>query len=169
MSVGGVFTLCTGWDHVRKDDLCETSILGLLVNPDDHSPPSLPAFGRGSDFAALLRYGVVGATQNALMYGVTLLAIWAGLKAWQTTAILYPIATGISFAINRNWSFGGRAHRRTTLYKYVFLYTAMYPASIGLNWMQEHAGVPSGLASLNTFVVAVVVMFLAMNYWVFRK
>ena len=139
-----------------------------MANPDDKGRPEAFLARRG-DLGALLRYGVVGVAQNGLIYAVTLLLIRLGLKAWQASLILYPIATVISFAANRSWSFGDRTHRGTTFPKYLILYVAVYPAAVMLNWVQEHAGVPSWLASLITLVAGAVGMFLALNRWVFRK
>ena len=124
---------------------------------------------RHGDVLALLRYGVVGVAQNGVADAVSLLLIWLGLKAWQTTVIIYPIATVISLAANRSWSFGDRARRGATIHRYVFLYVALYPAAMALNWVQEHADVPSWLASLITILAGAMAMFLALNYWVFRK
>lgn len=121
------------------------------------------------ELRALIRYGAVGIAQNLLMYAITLGFIWWGLKAWQVTALLYPIATTISFAANRSWSFDDRVRRRGDFLRYVAVYVAVYPAAIALNWIQETAGVPSWLASLVTLVAGAVAIFCALNYWVFRK
>jgi putative flippase GtrA len=125
--------------------------------------------GRRNDVGALLRYGAVGVAQNGAVYAVTLVLIWMGLKAWQAALILYPIATLISFAANRSWSFGGRSRQSQQLRKYLFLYVGVYPCAVALNWVQEQAGVPSWLASLTTLLMGAAGMFLALNYWVFRK
>jgi putative flippase GtrA len=140
-----------------------------LVNPQGPARLSLLALARHGDVRALLRYGVVGVAQNGLVYAFALGLIWAGLKAWQAALILYPLATAVSFAANRGWSFGDRAREPAQLRKYVFLYVAVYPCAVALNWVQEHMGVPSWLASLVTLIAGAVGMFLALNFWVFRK
>lgn len=121
------------------------------------------------DIGALARYGVVGVAQNGAIYAVTLMLIWLGLKAWQAALILYPVAALVSFAANRAWSFGDRARHGAQFRKYVFVYVAVYPCAVALNWAQEHAGVPSWLASLITLLIGAAGMFLALNYWVFRR
>jgi len=138
------------------------------VDFDRQARPSLIALVRRGDLGALVRYGVVGVAQNGLAYAVTLVLIWLGLKAWQATLILYPVAAILSFAANRAWSFGNRARHGAQFRKYVFLYVAVYPCAVALNWIQERSGVPSWLASLLSLAVASVGMFLALNYWVFR-
>ncbi len=125
--------------------------------------------GKKDELRALIRYGAVGVAQNLAMYAITLGFIWAGLKAWQVTALLYPIATTISFAANRSWSFEDRVRRRGDFLRYVGVYVAVYPAAIALNWAQETAGVPSWIASLFTLIIGAIVIFFALNYWVFRK
>src|SRR6202012_1719533 len=122
-----------------------------------------------NELRALIRYGAVGIAQNLAMYAVTLGFIWAGLKAWQVTALLYPVATAISFIANRSWSFEDRTRRRGDFLRYVAVYVAVYPAAIALNWVQETASVPSWMASLITLIIGAIVIFLALNYWVFRK
>jgi putative flippase GtrA len=136
---------------------------------DRQARPSLMAMVRHGDLKALARYGMVGVAQNGLAYAATLVLIWLGLKAWQATLILYPVATVLSFIANRAWSFGDRARHGAQFRKYVFLYVAVYPCAVALNWIQEWAGVPSWLASLVTLLAAAAGMFWALNYWVFRK
>lgn len=135
---------------------------------DRQARPSLIAFVRHRDLRALVRYGLVGVGQNGLAYILILLLIWLGLKAWQATLILYPIAAVISFGANRAWAFGDRARHRTQFRKYVFLYVAVYPCAVALNWIQEGAGAPSWLAGLVSLAIASLGLFLALNYWVFR-
>lgn len=121
------------------------------------------------ELRALIRYGAVGVAQNLATYAIMLGFIWAGLKAWQVTALLYPIATTISFVANRSWSFEDRARRRGDFFRYVGVYIAVYPAAIALNWVQESMGIPSWMASLITLIIGAIMIFFALNYWVFRK
>jgi putative flippase GtrA len=124
---------------------------------------------RHGDLRALIRFGTVGAAQNGLAYAVTLLLIWMGLKAWQAALILYPVAALLSFAANRAWAFSDRARHGAQFRRYVLLYVAVYPCAVALNWIQERMAVPSWLASLTTLLAAAAGMFMALNYWVFRK
>jgi putative flippase GtrA len=124
---------------------------------------------RPSSLVSLLRYVLVGLTQNGLFYIAMLLLLWCGLRAWQATIILYPVAVLISFLINRRWSFAGRKMSGEQLHRYVFVYVAAYFSTIFLNWAQEKAGVPAWLAVLITMAIMVGVIFAALNWWVFRE
>jgi putative flippase GtrA len=124
---------------------------------------------RSSNLVSLQRYVLVGLTQNGLFYGAMLLLFWCGLRAWQATIILYPVAVLISFLVNRHWSFGQREMHGRALHRYIAVYIGAYFSAIFLNWIQEHGGVPSWLASLITMAIMVGVIFAALNWWVFRE
>jgi putative flippase GtrA len=116
-----------------------------------------------------VRYATIGVAQNAFFYALTLLFLTQGWAAWQATVILYPIAVTISFALNRSWSFAAHGRSWSQLRNYAAVYVLAYPITIFLNWVQEHAGVPSWLASLVTLVASAVAIFLALRLWVFRS
>jgi putative flippase GtrA len=122
-----------------------------------------------SDRGAFVRYAIVGVAQNATFYGLALILIYRGFAAWQATAILFPIAVGTSFLLNRSWSFAGRQRTSAAFQKYFLVYAAAYPVSIVMTWAQERAGVPSWLASLITLFVSAAGIFLALNLWVFGR
>lgn len=124
-------------------------------------------FAIPADAKPFLRFATVGAAQNAAFYGLGLVMLWLGLRAWQVTAVSYPAATLVSFLANRRWSFARRARGPKSLQKYVILYTAMYPAAVATTRLQELIGLPGWLATLNTMVAAVFVLFISMNFWVF--
>jgi putative flippase GtrA len=121
------------------------------------------------DFASFRRYAVVGILNNAGAYAFGLLLLALGLTAWQSIALMYPVATTVSFYANRRWSFGARPIERSQFPKYVCVYAVVYPAAIALTWWQEHMGIPSWLATLGTMGAAVMGIFLALNCWVFPR
>ena len=123
---------------------------------------------RSESFASLLKYIVVGITQNGVFYAMMLLLSWCGMAAWQASAILYPVAVLISFFLNRHWSFADREMDASQLHKYMTVYLVTYFVTIFLNWIQEREGIPSWLAILVTMAIAVGGVFVALNYWVFR-
>jgi|SRR6185312_1669027 len=124
---------------------------------------------RSDDFAAFARYAVVGAAQNAFFYGLILIAVSFHFRAWQAILLTYPVAVAASFAANRFWSFASRRRTPREIRKYLLLYAATYPLAVSMTWAQEHAGVPSWLASLNTVMIAAAGVFFLLNYWVFPK
>lgn len=124
---------------------------------------------RSDDFAAFVRYAVVGVGQNAFFYGLMLAAVSVNFRAWQAILIVYPIAVASSFVANRLWSFAGRKRTPREFQKYLLVYAIVYPAAVVLTLVQEQAGVPSWLASLITLSAAAIGIFLALKYWVFGK
>lgn len=124
---------------------------------------------RRAEVLVFAKYAVVGGTQNALFYGLSLGLIWLKFAAWQALALLYPLAVTVSFLANRSWSFGNRGRSRRQFRNYVLIYIIAYPLSIFFTWLQERLGVASWLASLVTMVVSACVIFLTLNYWVFSK
>ena len=117
---------------------------------------------------AFLRYAIVGLVQNGLFYAISLVLIFLGLAAWQAVAVFYPLAVAISFTANRSWSFADRGDQRGRFFRYAAIYAAAYPVSVFATWAQESAGVPSWAASLITMISAAVIIFIALNLWVFR-
>lgn len=122
---------------------------------------------RGAGFTTLIRYGLVGVGQNGLGYAALLGLIFLGLKAWQATIIVYPIAATISFLAHRSISFRVAAAPRQRA-RFAVVYAAMYLFAVGFAWLQEHLGVPGWAASLTTMVCAAVIMFALLRWWVFR-
>jgi putative flippase GtrA len=121
------------------------------------------------NFAAFIRYAIVGIAQNSVFYGLTLVALYMRFAAWQATLFLYPIAVVFSFVANRIWSFGGRKLTPLAFKKYLLVYAITYPIAVVLTWAQEQAGIPSWLASLITLLTAVGAIFLVLNFWVFDR
>ncbi len=117
---------------------------------------------------SLIRYAVVGLTQNAAFYGLSLLLIWHGWFAWQASALLTPIAIAATFVANRSWTFTGHGRNPGQFSRYVAVYSAAYLFTVGFNWVQEMSGVPSWLAALVSMIVTAVGIYLALNFWVFR-
>jgi putative flippase GtrA len=120
-----------------------------------------------ADARSFLRYATVGVAQNAAFYGMGLILLWIGLRAWQVTAVSYPAATLISFVANRRWTFTQRMRDPKSLQKYILVYTAVYPAAVAATRLQELFGLPGWLAILNTTIAAVFGLFLLLNHWVF--
>lgn len=117
----------------------------------------------------MLRYAVVGVAQNALFYGLSLLLISHGWFAWQAATVLTPIAILATFVANRSWTFFQTLPVPGQFQRYVAVYGLGYIFTVGFNWVQEAAGVPSWLAALVSLFVTAVGIYLALNFWVFRN
>jgi putative flippase GtrA len=117
---------------------------------------------------AFIRYAIIGVLQNAAFYSVLLVLISFGWYAWQALIVVTPIATAVTFWANRAWTFSGRARNKGQILRYLLVYLLNYIFSIFLALAQETLGVPSWLASLNIVILAVISIYLALNFWVFR-
>lgn len=146
------------------------SLLGMIIPMRDTLFVTRPRWRslRRHDLISLSRAVVVGLLQNGFFYGVTLLLLLAGWKAWQAAIVCYPAGVLASFLANRHWSFAQREYRPGQFSRYLILYALIYPTTVGLNWLQETHGVPSWLASLITMATLTLVMLAALNFWVFH-
>lgn len=124
---------------------------------------------RDRDMASFSKAVAVGLCQNATFYGVTLLLLWMGWAAWEATMLCYPIGVLGSFLANRYWSFARRPRDVGQLLRYAALYVGIYPVAVGLNWIQENAGIASWLASLLTMAMVAPLMLAALGFWVFSE
>lgn len=116
---------------------------------------------------AFLRYAVVGATQNLVLYLASLGLVALGWTGWQALALMYPIAVCLTFLVNKVWSFEGSAVREAQFRRYVATYLAAYPVSVGLLWVLEAMGLPTWFATLATIGAIAAGLFLILNFLVF--
>lgn len=152
----------------RKQIACYATsrvLLGMVM-----AKVSPKHFGRSlsQDVLPFARYVVIGLSQNAFFYVAGLVLIRFGLSGGSAIAVLYPVATTVSFVANRRWSFGQRRRTPAALGRYVAVYVLAYPAAILLTRTQEMFGVPAWLALLATMGVLLFAIFAALNLWVFR-
>jgi putative flippase GtrA len=124
----------------------------------------------GNDtLGALFRYGVVGIGQNLVAYAATLGLMAAGLAAWQATAVVYPLATLMSFVANKLWSFQKRPKSTGQFIRFVTAYILVYPIATGITWGLVAAGVDPRLATLASIGGSAVILFIVLTLWVFPK
>jgi len=117
---------------------------------------------------ALLKFGVIGILINGMFFLVALWQLDIGFTPWMVNAVNYPIAVALSFLSNRSWAFSGRGSRHGMLLKYVFVYAVGYVgctlAAAGL----ETLNVPDIAVLIITLFGTAILLFLALNFWVFR-
>lgn len=113
------------------------------------------------------RFGIVGITQNATCYALTLALIWAGLTAWQAILILNPIAVAVTFFVHRNWSFSGTS-AKGQWWKYTAIYILAYIYAVLFTWAQESAGIPPWLTVIFTTITAAGAIYVSLRLFVFR-
>jgi putative flippase GtrA len=120
-----------------------------------------------SFLAALWRYGVVGAGQNAVAYLASLALLALGLGSVQSMAIVVPLAALASFLINRAWTFRTRSARVIRLGRYLIAWALVYPFALFVAGAATHLQAPGWIANLAAIIAAAGPLFLAMRYWVF--
>lgn len=113
-----------------------------------------------------LRFGIVGLAQNATCYALTLVLIWAGLKAWQAVLILNPIAVAVTFFVHRSWSFSGTS-AKGQWWKYTAIYVIAYIYAVLFTWALESAGIPPWLTVIVTTITAAGAIYGSLRLFVF--
>jgi len=119
----------------------------------------------------LIRYGIVGAISNGLLYllyvGLTLLLSLAPLLA---STIVFAIGIGVTYIGNALWAFDRPKSHGYSLPRYVLTYFSGFCVQIGvLSGLISVFGMPHLIAQLIGMGAAAVTIFLLLNLWVFRN
>lgn len=119
---------------------------------------------------AVLRFGVVGVTQNAVNLGIFTAGLWAGLDYVLAAILAAIVAVNLGFALNRLWTFGARGGGR--LVGHALRYVAVYVVALAIGVAILIALVERvGLAPVEGQLVAIGVVapasFVAQRTWVF--
>lgn len=119
---------------------------------------------------AVLRFGVVGVTQNAVNLGIFTVGIWAGLAYVPAAIIAAIVAVNLGFALNRLWTFGATGGGRLVGHavRYVVVYVAALAIGIAiLVALVELVGLTPVEGQLIAIGVVAPASFLAQRMWVF--
>jgi putative flippase GtrA len=124
----------------------------------------------GNSMRQLVRYGLVGAASNALLYGIYLLITYFGVEPKRAMTILYIVGALMGFFGHRKWTFthqgallgsGARyfiAHSLGYLLNFLLLLIFVDKLGYSHQWVQAIA----------IFVVAGF-LFVVFRYFVFPK
>jgi putative flippase GtrA len=118
---------------------------------------------------ALVRLVLVSAVQNGFFYLLALGELQIGFEGWQTFALNYPLAVGISFLSNRTWVFAGRDRPKGQFVRYLTVYVVAYIGSMVCAAGLEALGISPALAVFFTMFPNAIGLFLALNLWVFPQ
>lgn len=125
-----------------------------------------PASGRGS----AVRFLVVGASNNAAMYGLFIVLSLLGVGAIPAATITYVLGMGVSFFFHRRWTFRHSGHPASAAVRFLVANVAGYLLNIALLWFFVHQlDLPQIPVQFGAIAVVAVLLFVLMRTWVFRE
>lgn len=118
----------------------------------------------------LIRYGLVGAATNLVMYAVYLLITYLGVEHKKTMTLLYIIGASIGFIGHRKWSFAHTGNASKAIVRYTIAHLSGYL----LNWMilfvcVDQLGYAHQLVQGVTIFVIAGYLFIVFKYFVFPQ
>ena len=118
----------------------------------------------------LLRFCAVGVLNTA----VSLTTIWSsmyflGLSAVASNAAGYAVGIGISFVVNRRWTFGDAGAGLDGFGKWLAVCGAGYAANVAVLVVLEAAGADGYAAQVPAMIVYTAVTFLGSRLYVFNQ
>lgn len=115
-----------------------------------------------------MRYIVVGATSNLLLYLAYIGLTIFGLGHKTAMTLLYITGGLLTFIVNRNWSFSHKGNRRSALARYVVAYMLGYVFNLALLWLfVDHLHQPHQIVQAVAIVLVAASLFLMNKFWVF--
>lgn len=121
-----------------------------------------------SSFSELVRFGIVGVTHNLLGYSVYLLITWLGTDPKIAVAFLYPIGTGISYFVNRRWTFNHQGKVTTSMFRFSLMHGLGYMANLLIIYVgYDLMRFPHQLVQLFAMGFLAATFFLVSKFFVF--
>lgn len=116
----------------------------------------------------LMRYIVVGAASNSLLYLAYLGLTVIGLGHKTAMTLLYITGGLISFIINRAWSFKHKGNGQSAFARYSVTYILGYLFNLSLLWLLvDRLHQPHQVVQAVAIVLVAASLFLMNKFWVF--
>ena len=116
----------------------------------------------------LVRYGVVGATSNAVGYLLYLALTAAGVEPKLAMSLLYATAVGIGYWGNRRWTFGFGGGVSASLARFLAAHLAGYGLNFALLALfHDRLGYPHALVQFAAIFIVAGFLFVAFRWFVF--
>lgn len=116
----------------------------------------------------LMRYIVVGAASNSLLYLAYLGLTVVGLGHKTAMTFLYITGGLISFIVNRAWSFKHKGSGHSAFARYSVTYILGYLFNLALLWLfVDRLHQPHQFVQAVAIVLVAVSLFLMNKFWVF--
>jgi putative flippase GtrA len=118
----------------------------------------------------MVRFGLVGAANTALTYGVYLALLAVGMPAQPAWALGYVVGMACSLTLNRRWTFRqAGASSPAQIARFVVVNLLSLALSTGVVHLLTTGGMGERLAGILAVPVSVLCNFVGNRLWVFRE
>ena len=116
------------------------------------------------------RYALVGVAVNGCGFLLYILFITLGVSPVLTISIFYPIGIGLTFYLNKKWSFNHKGRISATAARYLIAYVGCYVLNVSvLKYFSGYWGFSPLVVQAVAVVVIVPLLFVPQKLWVFRE
>ncbi|MDD5330408.1 MAG: GtrA family protein [Sulfuricella sp.] len=120
--------------------------------------------------AQFIRYAVVGAASNLLLYCAYLAATALGVGHKSAMSAVYLFGIFQTFLFNRRWTFTHRGRIDTALARYLAAYALGYLFNLALLLvLVDRYGLPHRLVQGAAIVIVAALLFFVQRHWVFAE
>jgi len=118
----------------------------------------------------LIRYGLVGAASNAVVYLLYLLITRLGVEPKTAMTLVYIIGGFIGFIGNRKWTFAHRGGASGAALRYVLAHLSGYSLNfLILFTFVDHLGYAHQWVQAAAILIVAGFLFIIFKYFVFRE
>lgn len=116
----------------------------------------------------LIRYGLVGAISNAVIYFIYLFITYLGVKPKLAMTLVFIIGASIGFVGNRKWTFAHRGDSSNAVWRFLTAYVTAYMLNLFCMWVAvDHMRIPHYLVQAVNIIVISALLFIVQKYWIF--
>lgn len=117
----------------------------------------------------LIRYGMVGLTQNSVGYGVYLFLTWLGVDPKLVVGIGYPAAMLVSFWGNKKYTFTHPGGTVGAGVRFLCAHSVNYCLNLAMLYvLVDRLRYPHQLVQLAAIFVCAAFLFIILRFFVFR-
>jgi putative flippase GtrA len=120
-----------------------------------------------AQFVKYVSVALLSAASDWAVFTVLFLTVGTPIVAQATSRI---VGAGVSFVVNKYWSFQSPQHRRAIIeaWRFLLLFVASYSLSLTMFAAMTYSEVAPYLAKLISDTICFFFNFLAMRFWVYR-
>lgn len=116
----------------------------------------------------MIRYGVVGVTNNYSGYLIYLLVTWLWLDPKVAVTLMYPIGAATAYFGHARYSFAYSGRTSHSIVRYSIAHLIGYGANIGILYLfSDWLGYPHQLVQAVAIVAVASILYLLFRYFVF--